>query len=72
MFISCDNNYSIVILKLGKLKNCYVRWDSKPQTLDLRPWNTCAIGCAKKTAENAFNYLIHRYKLLVSLEHTIF
>ena len=57
MFISsCFNNYSTNFKK---------RWNKKsyassgirtrnPWALSL--WNTCAIGCAKKTAENIFNY----------------
>jgi len=43
-------------LKIGKLKKQKLspRWNSNTQTLDLRLLNTCAIGCAKKTAENIF------------------
>ena len=57
MFISsCFNNYLIEFLKIRKLKKLKVtpRRDSNPQPLGLRLQNTCAIVCAKKTAENVF------------------
>ena len=40
--------------EIKKNKKLRLRWDSNPQPLGLMLWNTCAIGCSKKTAENVF------------------
>ena len=55
---SCFNNYSIEFLKMGKLKSKGSGGIRTRNPWVLRLRNTCAIGCAKKTAENVFKCCI--------------
>ena len=76
MFISsCFNNYSIELKKKSEIKKISYATSGirtrNPWSLGVR--NTCAIGCAKETAENVFkSSVIHQHQHLAFLSQCVY